>query len=177
LILVAVFPEGPQTRLRALVRGHIEEAARQEWSAMAYQTATLTITPRHLADALQLTLALTPNNEGQRIAQREMTVALESALDARRQRILISQSQVGLEKWLCLFVQAVCALFAIALVHCGNRLTAIIMMIVFATGTATCVLLILSYDRPFIGQLAVTPAPLLQVMPEVGSMTPNSAFP
>ena len=138
---------------------------------MAHQTATLSIIPSHLADALQYTLALTPSSEGQRVAQREMAIALESALDARRQRILISQSQVGFVKWLCLFVQAVCALFTIALVHSDNRLTAIIMLIVFATGAATCVLLILSYDRPFIGQLAISPAPLLQVMPEVESVT------
>ena len=138
---------------------------------MAHQTATLSIIPSHLADALQYTLALTPSSEGQRVAQREMTIALESALDARRQRILISQAQVGFVKWLCLFVQEVCALFAIALVHSDNRLTAIIMLIVFATGAATCVLLILSYDWPFIGQLAISPTPLLQVMPEVESVT------
>ena len=171
LILATVFPEGPQTRLRTLIRSHIEEAATQEWSSMAHQTTTLSIISSHLADALQYTLALTPSSEGQRVAQREMTIALESALDARRQCILISQSQVGFVKWLCLFVQAVCALFTIALVHSDNRLAAIIMPIVFATGAATCVLLILSYDWPFIGQLAISPTPLLQVMPEVESVT------
>ena len=91
---------------------------------MAHRTATLNIIPRHLADALQWTLTLTASSAGQRIAQREMAIALEPALDARRQRILISQSQVGNAKWLCLFVQAVCALFAIALVHSDNRLAA-----------------------------------------------------
>jgi hypothetical protein len=31
-------------------------------------------------------------------------------LDARRQRIIISESQVNLLKWVCLFMQAVCTL-------------------------------------------------------------------
>jgi hypothetical protein len=47
-------------------------------------------------------------SKGQGIQQREMTVALESALDARRQRILISHSSVSLLKWACLVIQAIC---------------------------------------------------------------------
>src|SRR6516164_11462833 len=34
----------------------------------------------------------------------------KTALDARRQRIIISESQVNLVKWVCLFMQALCAL-------------------------------------------------------------------
>ena len=40
------------------------------------------------------------------------------------------------------------------------------MMGTFATGIAAAALLIVAYDRPFIGQLVVGPYPLLQVMPE-----------
>jgi hypothetical protein len=56
-----------------------------------------------------------------------------------------------------LFVQAVCALIAIALVHSDNGLAATITMGAFATGVAASVVLILPYDRPFIGQLSVGP--------------------
>jgi hypothetical protein len=89
---------------------------------MARHTATLSTTPRALAEALQVTLALAPSSQGQETAQREITTALETALDARRQRIIVSLSQVSLVKWSCLFVQAVCALLAIAVVHSDNRL-------------------------------------------------------
>ena len=71
--------------------------------------------------ALQLTLALTPETEGQKAAQREIATTIENALDARRQRILISQSQVNLVKWSCLLLQAVVALIAVAMVHSDNR--------------------------------------------------------
>jgi hypothetical protein len=91
---------------------------------------------------------------------------LKIALDARRQRIIVSQSHVNFVKWSCLFVQAVCALLAIALVHSDNRLACAITMGIFATGVAASVLLIASHDRPFTGQISVGPAPLLQVMPE-----------
>ena len=113
-----------------------------------------------------MTLALTPIGQGQQIAQREIATELEAALDARRHRILISRAQVNFVKWSCLFAQAACALLAIALVHSDNRLAATITMGVFATGVAASMLLILSHDRPFIGQLSIGPDRLLQVMPE-----------
>jgi hypothetical protein len=89
---------------------------------------------------MQTTLALMPSSEGQKTAQREIAAALETALDARRQRIIISQSQVNLLKWSILFMQAVCALVAIAMVHSDNRLASIIAMGIFATGVAASML-------------------------------------
>jgi hypothetical protein len=105
LVLATAFPQELRGRLETLVHDHVEEAATNEWPMMAHQTATLEIVPYNLVEALQLTLSLTPASQGQRIAQREMTIALESALDARRQRILISHSSVSLLKWGCLVIR------------------------------------------------------------------------
>jgi multisubunit Na+/H+ antiporter MnhB subunit len=169
VILAAAFPGEPEMRLRNLLRTYVADAVAQEWPLMAHRTATLQMIPYSLAEALQLTLALTPSSQGQQTAQREITTALENALDARRQRIIISQSQVNWVKWLCLGLQAVCALLAIAMVHSDNRLASAITMGLFGIGVAAALLLILSYDRPFTGELSVRPDPLLQVMPEPGS--------
>jgi Protein of unknown function (DUF4239) len=169
VILAAAFPGEPETRLRGLISDYIAKAVTQEWPMMAHRTATLRMTPSSLEEALQLTLALTPNNQGQRIAQHEITTALENALDARRQRILISKSQVNWVKWAALYLQAVCALIAIAMVHSDNRLASAIMLAVFATGVASSVVLINVHDRPFLGQISVGPDPLLQVMPTQAS--------
>ena len=168
VILAASFPGEPEMRLRALVRDYISEAANQEWPMMAKGAATLKIVPRALGEALHLTLSLTPANKGQELAQREITAALESALEARRQRILVSRSEVNLVKWACLILQAICALLAIAIVHSDNRLASRIAIGIFATGVAASVLLILAHDRPFTGALSLTPEPLLQVIPEAG---------
>src|SRR5262249_817369 len=113
-----------------------------------------------------VTLALTPSSPGQRIAQREVTVALESALNARRQRILISQSSVSSLKWTCLVIEAICVLITVALCHRDHRVAGFVALGLFATGAAACFLLIGAYDQPFNGQLMVSPSPLLQVMPE-----------
>jgi hypothetical protein len=100
---------------------------------------------------------------GQATAQRELAVALENALEARRQRIIVSQSQVNVVKSSCLIVEAICSLLVIALVHSHDRMASTITMGVFATGVAACVLLIAAHDRPFTGQ--ISPDALLQVMP------------
>jgi hypothetical protein len=166
VILANSFPRESEVQLRALIRRYIADVATQEWPMMARRSVTLTAIPGVLAEALKATLALMPSTEGQKTAQREIATALQTALDARRQRLIISQSQVNLLKWSCLFMQALCALVAIAMVHSDNRLASGIAMGIFATGVAASMLLILAHDRPFTGEISIKPDPLLQVMPE-----------
>jgi hypothetical protein len=164
-LLAAGLPAEQEARLVALVRSYVEQAATVEWPMMARQTASLRAAPASLAEALQAVVAMTPTGAGQQAAQREIISALGSALDARRQRIIVSQAEVNPVKWWCLYLQAVCELIGIALVHCDNKLTSLIALGLFATGVAVSVLLIAAHDRPFTGQISVGPAPLLQIMP------------
>jgi hypothetical protein len=165
VVLASSFPGEPELRLRGLVHRHVEETTSREWPLMAAGTASLTLSSPALNDALRTTLSLMPAGPGQEIAQREIVRSLVEALEARRQRILVSHAQVNPTKWACLILQAVCALLAIAVVHSENRLASAIALGTFATGVAASVLLILAHDRPFTGAIAVSPSPLLQVMP------------
>ncbi len=106
VFLAASFPGEPEARLRDLTRRHIQEAVTYEWPMMAQQSASLKVTPVSLAEELQLILALAPHSEGQVTAQREIVSALESAIDARRQRIIVSRSSVNWVKWTALLLQA-----------------------------------------------------------------------
>jgi hypothetical protein len=107
-----------------------------------------------------------PEAQIRTVAQREIVAGLENAMDARRQRIILSRSSVNWVKWTCLFVQAGCTIVAIAVVHCDNRAAAAIAIGIFATGAAVSVLLIASHDRPCSGEISVKPDVLLQVRPE-----------
>ena len=78
-----------------------------------------------------------------------MVAALESALDARRQRIIVSGSRVKWAKWAGIVLLATLTLLAIAFVHSENRATTAIAMGIFASAVAVCLLLIASQDRPF----------------------------
>jgi hypothetical protein len=138
---------------------------------MASGRATITIIPASLAQAVQITLALPVQGEGQAAAQRAIVASLENALEARRQRILISQSEVNPVKWVSLIVQAICMLTTIAMVHVDNRTTAAIAMGVFSTAIAVCIMLITAHDRPFVGPNAVQPTVLLQMQPDASANT------
>lgn len=166
VFLAGSFPGEPETHLRDLVRRHIQQSVELEWPLMARSGGKLRITPHALAEALQFTLSLTPHSQGQITAQREIATALENAVDARRQRIIVSRSEVNRVKWACLLLQAVCTLLAIAMVHCDNRLTCILALGIFTTGVAVSVLLIVAHNRPFTGQISIGPDLLRQVMPE-----------
>lgn len=115
VLLATSFPGEPETQIRNLVRRHIEEAVKTEWPEMAKRSASLKVAPPAFAELLRFTLSLTPQSQGQIVAQREIVAALENAMDARRARINLSQSTVNWVKWGCMFAQAFCALVAIAM--------------------------------------------------------------
>ena len=131
---------------------------------MAQQRLTLSTLPTALIDGLLDTLALKPADDGQRATQVEMVKAFQTALDARRQRIVISESALGTVKWVGILLQGLCTLVAIAMVHSDNRLTSAIALTLFATGIAMSVLLIAAYSRPFTGDISVGPELLEQVI-------------
>ena len=150
------FPEEQRMQLRSLINRYIDEAVNREWPAMAHERLTLAPLSTHLVEA-RLTVLMKPQDEAQRTAQREIVAALHRALDARRQRIIISQSEVGPVKWAAILLQGLCALIAIAIVHSDNRLTCAIAVALFATGFALSSLLIAAYSRPFTGEISVKP--------------------
>ena len=165
VLLVHAFPGEPETRMNALVRRHIREAAEEEWPAMAHQRATLSVVSASLAQGLQLAVGLTPRTEGQKAAQRGIVDSLQSALDARRQRIIVSESSVNWVKWTGVILVALLTLIAIAFVHSDNRLTAALAMGMFAAAVGFSLMLIAAQERPFHGEFAVGPDVLIQVMP------------
>jgi len=166
VLLSRAFPADAQARIRTLISQHIQEVQEVEWPAMAHQRATLRMIPPALGQVLAVTLAIPAAGEGQVAAQREVVANLDNALDARRQRILVSRSQVNLVKWFVLLVEAACTLTGIAMVHSDNRAAARIAMGLFATASAVCIFLLVAHDRPFTGGLSVSPAPLLNVRPD-----------
>src|SRR5262245_56554949 len=170
VLLAGTFPEEQRTRIYALINRHIEEAVNKEWPKMAQQRETLSTLPTHLIQALNNAFALKRADEDQRLAQPEMIRALRTALEARRQRIVISQSSVGAVKWAGILLQALCTLVAIAMVHSDNRRACALTLILFATGVALSVLLIAAYSRPFTGEISVTPELLKQVIATEGTI-------
>src|SRR5262245_12580010 len=168
VLLSAAFPGDTAVRLRDVVRSHIQDATTHEWPEMARHRVTLTLIPVPLAEALRLTLTLTPHGDGQVAAQRALVDAIQTALEARRQRIILSGSSVNWVKWLVLLAQAMLTLVTIAMVHADNARACRTILAIFATSVGLAVTLIAAHSRPFTGELSVSPAILQQVMPEAG---------
>jgi hypothetical protein len=164
ILLAEAFPDEQKTRIYALINRHIDDSVNKEWPAMAQQRVTLSTLPTALIEELHDTLVRTPADNSQRAARPEMIKALHTALDARRQRIVISEADVGAVKWAAILLQALLTLVAIAMVHSDNRLACGIALTLFATGIALSVLLIAAYSRPFTGELSVAPQLLKQVI-------------
>ena len=165
VLLSDQLPPGTGVQLRALVRRQIDEAVHQEWPAMARQHASLAAIPVPLAQALDVTVAFKPSGPGQVDAQRELVAALEKALDARRERIIVSGSRVNAVKWTGMLALAVVMLVAIASVHSANRRTAALAISLFGAALAVVIVMLLAQDRPFSGQLGQKPDLLEQVVP------------
>ena len=106
---------------------------------------------------LHTALTLKPADDSQRAAQSEMVEAIQAAMDARRQRIVVSQSSVGRVKWPGILLQGICTLIAIAMVHSDNRNDPL------CDGHGSVALLIGAYSRPFTGEISVRPDLLSRV--------------
>jgi Protein of unknown function (DUF4239) len=166
LLLAPNFSGDTEARIRTLVRRHIDDAINREWPAMARQEATLAMFSAETAEMPEITLALRSQDTVQALAQRELLAAFQVANDARRERIVISQSSINWIKWAVVFVLAILILFTIAFVHIDNRATAAVAMTLFSVGVAACIVLIAAHNRPFTGEIKVGPDLLMQVMPK-----------
>jgi hypothetical protein len=169
VLLAGAFPGAPETQIRDLIHSHIEDVITQEWPAMARGEATLTIVPARLAEALRLAFSIEPQGQGQMAAQGELVASLQSALEARRQRIILSRVAIDWVKWSVLLIQSALTLIAIAMVHCDNRLTNQIILGLFATGVGFAIIMIAAHDGPFSGEMSVQPGVLQQVIPEAAN--------
>ena len=168
VLLMEAYPGEPEAQMRVLLRRYIEESVTEEWPAMARGDATLTVIPVALDRALRLGLNLTPRTEGQKTAQREIVASVQTAFDARRQRIILSESSVNWVKWTGVILVGIFTLIAIAFVQSGNRLAAALALWLFASAMACSLVLIASQDRPFSGEFRIRPDLLQQVAPGNG---------
>lgn len=165
VLLSAQLPDSTATELRGLVRQQIQEAVAHEWPEMQKQDATLAAIPTALAKAQDLTLRFSPDTPGQIEAQKELGMRLGQALDARRQRIIISESRVNAVKWFGVLALSLVMLIAIACVHSGNRRGALLALTLFGVASAVVLTMLVAQDEPFTGHLGQSPELLEEVMP------------
>src|SRR5262245_50740603 len=148
VLLANALSEHDKSRLRELIERHLDVSETEEWPAMATGQAAIA-TPTALREALREALAFQTIDDTQKTAKTEIIDALQKALDARRQRIVISQTTVSLVRWFGLLVTGLCVMIGIAFAHLDNRRNCRIALALFATGMAASMFIIASHSRPF----------------------------
>jgi hypothetical protein len=166
VLLSDQMPAATQARMRELVRAQIDDAVHREWPAMRRQDASLAALPVPLVQAQAIALDFRPRDAGETETQRELVASLEEALDARRQRIIVSDSGVNAVKWAGLLALAAVMLIAIACVHSTNRRTALLAMSLFGAAVGMVVVMLVAQDQPFTGHLGQSPQLLEEVVPQ-----------
>lgn len=163
-LLAEALPADVRTELRSDIGRYIKFVETDDWPAMLQGHASLRALPEGLPDALTTVLAFVPRQPGEKVAQDHAARAIERALQARRNRIVLSQSAISPAQWSVIFVLDALILLTIAMVHVGRHVTTIVNLFVFSTAVASCVVLLMINDRPFTsGGITVHPTSLLEV--------------
>jgi uncharacterized membrane-anchored protein YhcB (DUF1043 family) len=166
ILLTDSLPADIRTGVRQAVQRHIDLIHSEEWPAMARGKATLESIAVGLAEAMTVLLSFTPAQSNQQLAQQRALVAIEQALEARRNRILLSQAEIAPIQWSVILVLAILVLVTIALVHIDRPLAIGVTLFIFSTAISICLVLLLVYDRPFgAGGFTVRPTVLRAVLP------------
>jgi hypothetical protein len=165
VLLSDEYPTATGSQLRGLVRQHIEHAVHVEWPQMRRRDASLAAISAPLREAQHTAFAFRPTDPGRVDAQRELVASLQQAFEARRQRIIVSDSHVNAVKWLGLIALAAVMLAAVACVHVANPRAALAAMSLFGAATAVVFTMLVAQDEPFTGHLGQKPDLLEQVLP------------
>jgi len=94
ILLSSTLPGELPSTMRNSIRKYIHFVAEQDEPAMKENRAELRLLPPGLKDGLDALLSFNPATSGQRIAQERSEAAIERVLEARRNRIVLSEATV-----------------------------------------------------------------------------------
>jgi len=123
VLLADALPQEVGTSVRDAIRRHLDFIESEEWPAMARRggASLQQSVAVGLREALTAVLAFVPMQANQRLAQERAVIAIERALEARRNRVRLSQVEIAPIQWIVIVVLAVLILTTIAFVHIASR--------------------------------------------------------
>lgn len=164
VLLADAMPPDVRNNLRDSIKRHLQFIETQDWPAMGRGEANLQAIPTGLTDAMAAVLSFTPAQPAQQLAQERALVAIEHALEARRDRIRLSQVQIAPIQWAVIVVLMMLILVTIAMIHIDNRTAMAATLLIFSTAVALCLVILLVYDRPFaFGGVTMAPTTFREV--------------
>jgi hypothetical protein len=164
ILLSDALPEATRAAVRAAIVRYVQFIETDDWPAMALATANLRRIPPGLSDAMTALLSVAPTGMGQQVAQQRAVIAVEQALEARRQRIVLSQTKIAPVQWVVVVLLTALLLLTIGIVHIDKPVTSAVGMAILSAAVASCLVLLMALDRPFgVGGVTLEPTPLREV--------------
>ena len=165
VLLSAVLPAEVRTAVRDDMKQYLQFVDTEDWPAMLKGQSNIRQPPPGLPEALTTLLSYDPQRAGQQTAQREIASAIQRALQARRNRILLSEAAISPPQWIVILVLDALILLTIAMLHVGRHATTAINLFIFSTAIAACLVILMINDRPFnSGGVEIERAPLEEIM-------------
>ena len=135
--------------IRDGVRTYLKWVQQDDWPSMMSGKGTLRAKLPGLADAMNALVDYNATISGERNVQEEALAAIGKVRDARRARILQSQSFIGTGQWVVVLVLYFHVLLVIATIHIKRRVAMAVALWMFSSAFAICFVLLLMYDSPF----------------------------
>jgi hypothetical protein len=167
VMLTNSLPGDVKARVREAIGKHLEAVVSEDWPAMAEARISLRSFPPHLEEAMGAILSFAPVGANQQLVQNRALIAVEDAVEFRRNRVLLSRAEIAPVQWTVIVVLAGMILVTIAAIHVNARLAMAVAMFVFSTAVAMCLVLLMVYDRPFgSGGFTLPPTAYREAMPD-----------
>ncbi len=164
VLLAEALPGETRVSLRKAIKDYLQFIETEDWPAMLQNRASLRRLPTGLTEAMAVLLSFAPAGPSQQLAQQRAVAAIERALEARRNRINLSQAVIAPLQWAVILVLGALVLLVVAMVHIDRRVTAAANLLIFATALAVCLALLMINDRPFAaGGNTIEPIALRQI--------------
>src|SRR5262249_50680988 len=123
VLLSDVLPEESQAAVRPAIVRYVQFIDPDDLPAIAQADENLRIIPPGLSDAMTALLSIAPAGIGQQVAQQRAVIAVEQALEARRQRIVLSQTKIAPVQWVVVVLLTALLLMTIGIVHIDKPVT------------------------------------------------------
>ncbi len=167
LALAGSLPEDLTKAVKSSVREYGRGVVERDWPAMK-RSVDVNDPVYDVADKILIDLIHMLSAEQQRIASSSIIAPLVGqiieARSARRARVALSSAGVSVVQWLAMLLLALGALTAIAVCHYHHFGMQLVGMHLYVFAATAAFFVILAHDRPFVGAISVSPAPILELV-------------
>jgi hypothetical protein len=136
----------------------------EDWPQMVAGEPRIRPVPPGLREAMDAVVHYDSEAAGQRAALQSALITIERAIEARRNRVLLSRQVIDPVQWTVVWLFYVFLIITISLIHLDRPVTNAIAIWLYSSTFALCLVLLVLNDGPFrIGGSTVGPTVLKEL--------------